>query len=50
MSNMATGSSDDVPSGAGGGGNPDDPEEQYDDPNYGSGMLPDDYSKLHVHC
>ena len=50
MFNMASGGSGDVPSGAGGGGNPDDPQEQYDDLNYGSGMLLDDYSKLHACC
>ena len=46
--NRASGGSGDVPSRAGGGGNPDDPQEQYDDLNYGSGVLPDDYSKLHT--
>ena len=46
---MATGDAGEGPSGSGAGATPDDPE-QYDDPNYGPGMLLEKYSKLYPCC
>ena len=47
---MATGGAGEGPNGSGAEAIPGDDPEQYDDPNYGPGMLPEEYSKLYPCC
>ena len=47
---MATGGAGEGTSGSGAGPTPGNDPEQYDNPNYGPGMLPEEYSKLYPCC
>ena len=47
---MATGGAGEGTSRSGAGATPGNDPEQYEDPNYGPGMLPEEYSKLYLCC